>query len=127
MSPINYDAIQEIIDMRFTKTTFKISCFDSIEEIAYKAVSLSDTIIIVYEYRKKYYKNIDISLQDVDYVIVTRQKDEPFIYLSDVIDSLIMSEYKGLIKPNHHMYIEGIQRIKDNKSTIPVYRILWGN
>ena len=127
MSPINYDAIQEIIDIRFTKTTFKISCFDSIEEIEYKAVSLSDTIIIEYEYRKKYYKNIDISLQDVDYVIVTRQKDEPFIYLSDIIDSLIMSEYKGLIKPNHHMYIEGIQRISDKKSTIPRYRILWGN
>lgn len=127
MSYRDFDAIQEITDIRFPGTSFAVSCFDSANDIRFKVVDyFYDTIIIKYTYRSEYYQNLDIDLQDADYVVVNRQKEESHIYYSDVIDALIAHENAGLIKPNYHYFLEGIQRVKDDASRIPMYFINWG-
>jgi hypothetical protein len=127
MSYRDYDAIQESTDIRFPGTSFAVSCFDSVEEISTKPVDyFSKTIIIMYHYRSEYYQNLDISLQDADYVTVQRQKGESYIRFCDVIDALRAYEIAGLIKPNDGYYLEDIQRVEHDRNRIPMYRILWG-
>jgi len=124
----DYDAIDAATERRFPGTSFSISCFDSVSEIDHKIVSyFHETIIIAYHYRSEYYKNRGIWLQDVDYVTVSRQKGETVIRYCDVIDAQRGSELSGNIKPCHHLYLEGIQRMENDTNRIPMYKIQWGS
>jgi len=129
MSNRDFDTIYEMTENRFPGTSFRVSCFDSVEEIQNKVVTyFHDTIIIAYHYRMKYYQNLNIKLQDMDYVVVHKQEGKPYIYYCDVIDALIESEKAGDIKPNYHLFMEGIvcaDRLFFNQP--PVYKIAWGS
>lgn len=127
MSPIDFEVIDAATERRFPRTSFSISCFDSVQDIDHKIVDyFNETIIIAYYYRSEYYKKLDIWLQDIDYVTVTR-RDVQFIRFCDVIDALAGSEMAGAIKPCHHLYLEDIRRVEDDRNRIPMYRIVWGS
>lgn len=128
MSDRDFDAIDEMQSMLFPETSFRISCFDSVEEILTEPVPNTygdDTIIIEYRYRPNYYRRPDIELQDKDYIIVKKKEGQPYIRYCDVIYAIIAMELGGHIKPNHGLFIEGLERL--NYSHIPMYRIQWGS
>lgn len=128
MSDIDYDAIEQVTDARFPNISFKLSCFDSIVDIFSKPVTfMHDSIIIVYDYRSEYYKHADIHLQDRDFIPVRKQDGQQRIRYCDVIDAIMEMEIKGELKPNHHLYMEGIVPVDDDNNRIPMYRIQWGN
>lgn len=115
-------------DVRFPGTTFNISCFDSVEEVNLKPVSyFHDTIIIQYHYRLEFYQHARMFLQDMDFITVHKKKDLPYIRYCDVIDAIRGMEMAGAIKPNHHLYLEGIVRVENDRNIIPMYRIQWGS
>jgi hypothetical protein len=127
MSPIDYEVIDQATEKRFPGTSFNISCFNSVQDIDHKIVDyFNETIIIAYHYRSEYYKKLDLWLQDCDYITVTR-RDVPFIRFCDVIDAIRGSEMAGNIKPCHHLYLEYIRRVEDDRNRIPMYKICWGN
>jgi hypothetical protein len=128
MSPKDYDAIDKETERRFTGTSFNITCFDSVSDIDNAVVSyFHETIIIAYHYSSEYYKNRGIWLQDCDYITVSRQEGQTVIRFCDVIDAIRGNELAGNIKPCHHLYLEGIVRVEDDRNRIPMYKILWGN
>lgn len=119
-----YDAVKEATDNRFSGPSFHISCFDMVQEIPIKPVAyFCDAIIIAYDYFPNYYDNLNIVLQDVDYIIVHRQEGQECIRYCDVIDTLVGCEISGAIKPNPHMYLEKIELVENGR--VPMYRILW--
>jgi hypothetical protein len=126
MSDRDFDAIDEIQNVCFPEASFRISCFDSVDEVLTKPVAYyNDTIIIAYNYRPNYYNHHNIELQDIDFIIVNKRKGEQFIRYYDVINEIIRMELEGEIKPNHGLFIEGIERVNFNR--IPMYRIQWGS
>ena len=126
MRTIDYEEIDAATEKRFPGTSFSISCFDSLSEIDHKIVDYNETIIIRYEYRSEYYKKMNIWLQDVDFITVTR-RDVPYIRFCDVIDAIRGSEMTGAIKPCHRLYLEDIRFVDNNQNRIPMYRICWGS
>ena len=127
MRTIDYDEIDAATGKRFPGTSFSISCFNSLSDIDHEVVSFFDeTIIIRYEYRSEYYKKMNIWLQDVDYITVTR-RDVPYIRFCDVIDAIRGSEMAGAIKPCHHLYLEDIRRVYNDQDRVPMYTICWGS
>jgi hypothetical protein len=97
-----------------------------LEEVLTKPVAYyNDTIIIACNYRPNCYNSIDMQLQDMDFIIVNKQKNEPFIRYCDVIFEIIRMELKGEIKPNHGLFLQGLERVNFNR--IPMYRIRWGS
>jgi hypothetical protein len=127
MRTIDYDEIDAATKKRFPGTTFNISCFDSVLDIDHKVIDyFNETIIIRYQYRSEYYKKMNIWLQDVDYITVTR-RDVPYIRFCDVIDAIRGSEMSGAIKPCHHLYLEDIRFVDDGQNRIPMYTICWGS
>jgi hypothetical protein len=124
---IDFDGIQKITDIRFPSARFRISCFDSIQEIADKAVtSFSDAIVIAYYHERQDFDNLNITLQDIDYIPVIRRRDEDCIYLSTVIDAVIAYELSGAIKPIRYKFFEGIQLLDSGSARVPIYKIQWG-
>ena len=128
MRDIDYDTIQEMTDIRFPGTSFSISCFNSVEEIVDKPVTwIHDTIIIAYYYCSEYYKHLNIELQDIDYISVSKKEGEQYIRYCDVIDAIMGMEIAGALKPNHHLYLEDIVRVENDRNRVPMYRIGWGS
>ena len=128
MSYRDFDAIQEITDVRFPDASFGISCFDSGADVHKKVITyFHNTIILVYEYRPKYYKRSNIVLNDVDYIVIQNSGGIPYIRCCDVIDALIDLEKAGTLKKNPGMYLEGFHQITTDQNSIPKFRIIWGN
>lgn len=128
MSYRDFDAIQEITDIRFPDASFGISCFDSGEDVYKQCITYChNTIILVYEYRPRYYKHCDVVLNDVDYIVIQNSGGIPYIRVCDVIDSLIILEKAGTLKKNPGMYLEGFHQITTDQCSIPKYHIMWGN
>lgn len=128
MSSIDYDAIEKVTDAMFPHISFNISCFDSVEDIFHKSVTYyHDSIIIAYDYRSEYYRRAGLWFQDRDFIPVYKQEGQKCIRYCDVIDAIMKMEAEGELKPNHHLYMEGIVRIDDDKNRIPMYCIQWGS
>lgn len=125
-----FEELSDLLDNRFCRASFKVSMFESIDEMENKVITyLHDTIILAYYHKLKSYNHADIKLQDYFYFIIHKHEDEPYLRYCDVIDAIISLEIAGEVTPTRCLYLEDLQLTHKSKSSesTPMYITRWGS
>ncbi len=122
--------LSNYIDTRFSEASFTVSMFETVHDVDNQVLThLHDSIILAYKYDIKTYNHTDITLQDVDYFIINKPENQPYLRYCDVIDAIINLEKDGEVKPTRRLFLEDIKLSHESNmsGSTPIYTTCWGS